>query len=61
MKIEIKSRCRIVVGDAVVWTTETEAVQVYEDCDGTPLYRLAADGDGVSDDSLREPTTAKGQ
>lgn len=44
------------VGDVVIYTTETEIVQVYSDCDGTPLYQVAANGYGVGEHSLKVVT-----
>jgi len=40
------------VGDHVVLVIPVEITDVYEDCDGTPLYRLSMCGDGWSESFL---------
>jgi len=40
------------VGDEVILTSETTIVQVYEDCDGTPLYQVDCNGYGISEQQL---------
>jgi len=44
------------VGDMVkfVLDTEVEVLQVYEDCDGTPLYELEMVGLGWSEENIKE-------
>lgn len=43
---------RYKVGDYVVIVVSYEITQVYEDCDGTPIYELDSRYGGYSDDGL---------
>lgn len=49
-----KSPPKFKVGDTVRYMTETEIVQVYSDCDGTPLYQVRSNGYGIGENSLEE-------